>query len=602
MFKNLGEDKMKFKSIELRNFRNFKEVNLNLNNKNIIFGRNDFGKTNFLYALRFLFDPTIRKNGFQITDYHKRNTKEKIIIQIELDISNDCNDNEFIRARVRGATSFSKDTLIIQLEGEFDQEKQIGNPVLKWGGAIDELSLIPQRGIVSSLDSIFEVIYVSPNISPADLFRKHRSLLYKQTTTDKADEIKDAIQSLNTVISQDNRVQYINRQLTDKYNEIRKEGVQIKLQSEHEVDGVFNHLTPYIHDTEPEAEEFLYPTSGDGRQKILAYALTTLVEELKIEEKADKRISIFLMEEIENSLHPTMQQIISRHLFEENKELYPYLFVTTHSEHMFMYMNEVKLIRIYKDQEGSVHNNSTFFKVPEEYNNTRKIFNEKLAEALFFDRVLLVEGMSEKILFESILEKMIYELGSIDINIVEETKVLSIEGIGFEGYIRILKELGIKIVIKTDNDIKKVQSENKVSLLGIRRCEKMYSMFENKKIEESELAKPYQYCKSLEDESNRRVIKFEVYDKYKEEIKEWGNKGIYLSKIELEEDLHSALPEEHLENLPFDNLITYLQEAKKKNMNEYVNEHLNAEIAEIVFYDERFACLKRLVGVDEHDY
>src|SRR5690625_5281369 len=134
--------KMKFKKIRIRNFRNFQEVCLSLNNKNIIFGRNDFGKTNFLYALRFLFDASVRKNGFQITDYHKRNVDEKIIIQVELDISEDCDDNEFIRARVKGATSFSKGTLIIQIEGEFDYEKQIGNPVLKWGGAIDELSIV----------------------------------------------------------------------------------------------------------------------------------------------------------------------------------------------------------------------------------------------------------------------------------------------------------------------------------------------------------------------------------------------------------------------------------------------------------------------------
>lgn len=71
---------MKFISIRIKNFRNFENVCLNLNNKNIIFGRNDFGKTNFLYALRFLFDPTLRRNGFQVTDYHKRKTDEKIII------------------------------------------------------------------------------------------------------------------------------------------------------------------------------------------------------------------------------------------------------------------------------------------------------------------------------------------------------------------------------------------------------------------------------------------------------------------------------------------------------------------------------------------
>ncbi len=591
---------MKFKSIKIKNFRNFEDIYLNLNNKNIIFGRNDFGKTNFLYALRFLFDPTVRRNGFQITDYHKRNTDEKIIIQVELDISEENNDNnEFIRARVREATAFSNGTLIIQLEGEFDQDKQIGIPILKWGGVIDELSEIPQKGILSLLDNIFEVVYISPNISPIELFKKHKSLLYKESKTDMTDEIKEAIEKLNTVISQDSRVQFINCQLTKKYNEIRKENVEIKLQSEHVVNGVFNHLTPYIHDKFLDENE-LYPTSGDGRQKILAYALTSLIEELKLKEKGDKRITIFLMEEIENSLHPSMQQIISRHLFMENRDLYPYLFVTTHSEHMFAYMDEVELIRIYKDPKGKVVNKSTFFKIPEDFKNTRKIFNEKLSDALFYDKVLLVEGMSEKILFESIVEKLIYELATVDSEVIEKIKILSVEGIGFEEYIRILKALNIKILIKTDNDIKKVQGQNKVSLLGIRRCQKINALLENKEIIDKDLAKPYEYTNLDNFDSMKNKIKKEIYIMYSSDIEDWRSKGIFLSEISLEEDLEAALPENHLKELPF-NLTSFLQESKKINMNKYVNKYLDVKTAEIIFNDKRFKCLKELVEVDDSD-
>jgi len=595
-------NKLIFKSINISNFRNFSDVNLNLNNKNIIFGRNDFGKTNFLYALRFLFDSTIRKNGFLITDYHGRNTDKKIVIQIELDISKDTDNNDFIRARVGGATSFSDGSLFIRLEAEFDVEKQIGNPILKWGGSSDELILIEQRGIFSDLDRIFEVIYVSPNITPDELFKKHRSLLYKETKTDKTDEIECAIKNLNSIINEDSRVKQISDQLTEKYKEIRKEDIKIKLESEHELNGIFNHLTPYIHDINPDEEDSLYPTAGDGRQKILAYALTSLIEELKIEEKADKRISIFLMEEVENSLHPTMQQIISRHLFDENKVLYPYLFVTTHSEHMFMYMNDVELIRIYKDPEGYVHNNSTFYKIPKEYKYTRKIFNEKLAEALFFDRVLLVEGMSEKILFESIIDKMIYELQELDVKMIEESKVLSIEGIGFFDYIDILKKLSIKVVIKTDNDIKKVQSEDAFTVLGIRRCQKIHAILENYKINDGDLALPYEYpiFTSEVSDADRNMIKSFVYEKYEQKIEEWKKAGIYLSEIELEEDLKAILPRYHLDKLPFENIITFLQEAKKKNMNEYVNNHLDATIAKTIYNNEKFACIKALVGVEVH--
>ena len=41
---------MKFENIKIKNFRNFEDVNIDLSNKNIFFGLNDVGKTNFLYA------------------------------------------------------------------------------------------------------------------------------------------------------------------------------------------------------------------------------------------------------------------------------------------------------------------------------------------------------------------------------------------------------------------------------------------------------------------------------------------------------------------------------------------------------------------------
>lgn len=54
---------MKFKHISVKNFRNLKNINLDISNKNVLFGMNDAGKTNFLQALAFLLDWNTRKNG-----------------------------------------------------------------------------------------------------------------------------------------------------------------------------------------------------------------------------------------------------------------------------------------------------------------------------------------------------------------------------------------------------------------------------------------------------------------------------------------------------------------------------------------------------------
>lgn len=52
---------MRFRNLSIKNFRNFEDINIDLSNQNIFFGLNDVGKTNLLYALRYVFDKEIRK-------------------------------------------------------------------------------------------------------------------------------------------------------------------------------------------------------------------------------------------------------------------------------------------------------------------------------------------------------------------------------------------------------------------------------------------------------------------------------------------------------------------------------------------------------------
>ena len=74
---------MKFNSVIIKNFRNFEDISIDLTNKNVFFGMNDVGKTNFLYALRFVFDKDIRKQNFSDTDYYKK----KVDVPIEIVIA-----------------------------------------------------------------------------------------------------------------------------------------------------------------------------------------------------------------------------------------------------------------------------------------------------------------------------------------------------------------------------------------------------------------------------------------------------------------------------------------------------------------------------------
>lgn len=78
---------MKFESITIKNFRNFEDVKLDLSNKNIFFGLNDVGKTNFLYVLRYVFDKEVRKQNLLDSDFHNKQFEKPIEIVVTIDIS-----------------------------------------------------------------------------------------------------------------------------------------------------------------------------------------------------------------------------------------------------------------------------------------------------------------------------------------------------------------------------------------------------------------------------------------------------------------------------------------------------------------------------------
>lgn len=63
---------MQFKSICIKNFRNFENIHVTLANRNVFFGMNDVGKTNFLFAMRYVFDREVRKNDLVDSDFFKK--------------------------------------------------------------------------------------------------------------------------------------------------------------------------------------------------------------------------------------------------------------------------------------------------------------------------------------------------------------------------------------------------------------------------------------------------------------------------------------------------------------------------------------------------
>lgn len=558
---------MKFEKVAIKNFRNFKNIEINVSNKNIFFGLNDIGKTNFLYALRYVFDRDIRKNGLIDSDFHRKNTSEPIEITITIDISDTADsDCKKLRAQLKGALLSVHTKVYIKLVAEYNSQELSAAPILYWGGDLANLYEMKQRGYQYELDYVFNVIYIDSYVDLYSLFRKNvSSLLKSDSESDNAilEHIQAIVNQLNSDISTLSAVKEFESRITPEYQKFRSEGVSISVKSEIAVKGLYSNIVPYI---KQDGDDNLYPTAGEGRKKLLVYSIFDLISA----ENEDLKINLFLIEEPENHLHKSLQIALSQILFTGEK--YRYLFVTTHSPFVLYEMDNVSLVRIYSDT--FITSASYFYTVPKDYEKNRKMLNRCLTEAIFANKVLLVEGPSELILFEKILS-VVYPFYEVD-----GIYILSVEGLGFERYAAILDALNIIKIIKTDNDLRLIKSSGRYSVLGFSRC--------NGIIGSNELPTDAIGGNSITDKRGLYTANKEKLDELRLEYR------IFLSKVDLENDLDEFLHTELIEYLGIENPVAYLQKSKHFHMVELVEKISDIDCRRI-FNHYNFACLKEIV-------
>ena len=583
---------MEFKKLVIENFRNFKFIEIDLSNKNVIFGMNDSGKTNLLFAIRYLLDRTIRNKGFIKTDYHKHDINRPIKIQLEVDLSDREEENgeslksshsRLLISTVAGARKNSSlNTFFISLEAIYDEKELFGNPVLSWGSTLDDLMEVPQYGTRSDIDKIFQIVYVNPAIDMDAFFKRNRKLLFSDDTkTDEDVELEKAIESsiseLNKNISNLSLITRVQSQLTDAYKSYRKEDLEIKIQSEISISGYLDNLTPYINwngDTQN------YPTSGDGRKKLLSYAINHLISEKQYSSK----VIIYLIEEPENSLHRSVQVSLSKQLFIQN--IYEYFFLTTHSAEVLYEMNNTQLIKITNQQESTGH--SSYYKVPSEFSNLKKKLNKSLAQSIFYDRVLLVEGPSEYYLFFAIFEYLSPDFEA------EGKYLLQVDGINFKPYAKLYRELGIDFFVKTDNDLKASRgNKHEFSPIGFNRCIELLVSNTLSKIDSFHI----DFSSKDERKQNIKAKKKELYT-MDTLVSQLNSKRLYISEIDLENDLAKVLSESERNGMNVSDFVNWLQSSKQYNMLEYIDRDLTQEIAHKIMKSEYFKVLAEFLDYE----
>ena len=537
---------MKIEYIKITNFRGLNIELTNLENSFLIMGRNDTGKSNLCYAIRKVLDPLIRRTPLIESDSTNHN-KEDIMISIKVDVTN---ISTIQRSKIGDYLDNDEahEYLSVTLVGEYNEELYFYEEKIIVG-EVDKKEFATNK--TNKIGSVLDVIYIEPNYN----YEKNISnyfLFKKKDNEDNNKSISTTVlnqtNAMNEAIKNDDVVKDMTLEINDnvEFEEIF-ENVKFDITSKVDISNICKSLDISFVDENGQNVGNL----GDGKVKTLSMLL-------KKSSYSKEKAKIIIIEEPENHMYPLLQKSYTKLI--EQLHMDQFIF-TSHSPYIFDLKKMDQIVRLTKEK------NITKYSSINIEENTYSVFgymmNEEIGEILFYDTVLLVEGVSEKYFYNALYH---YDEKFRKYCLASKMEIFNIAGVDFNPIKNFLSKLGIKVLIKTDNDIFKVPKIDKKRYAGIERV--IECLDDNSKKELCILLG----VKVIEKETFRFSNELEVNEEIEKNMKDiqsiFIKNGVYLSIG------HDGFEEDFLQFVGYDKIpaedLKYLKEAKLKNFHKYV--------------------------------
>ena len=557
---------MKLSRVKIKNYRNFFDEDISLNNETIIIGPNDVGKTNLLMAIRILLDKSLSYLDLEPEerDFNIFSDEEEITIILEFSEISE-NSESFIYASLGQDIEDSK--MYLMYKGYKNSEEKFK---FFMSAKEDEESFheIPGR---NKYINLINCVYLYSTRQLKSFLKKSKANIinsYKKKRDSK--EIDD---DNNLILEIDKQVNYLNQKVENvsyisKSTEFIKselsemsshnDNLDIKFSSYNDTNEIMDNVELI---TQVDGKNV--NIGGDGRSNQIYMSMWIKEKNEKYDDS--KQFVIFILEEPESHLHFPLQSMTIRQLL---KKINSQLIVTSHSPQVVLEFNPFSIVKLSynKDKKTIVSNNGCSKELEDDVIKFGYRYNLITGSMFFSSGVFLVEGVSELLIYKYISSKLDINLEKYNIMIVP------VDGIGFKPYAKLLDRLSIPYAVRTDNDIVINSKNKKIYYSGINRLIDLH----NEKIMKNDWISKEEFSNLNSEKLSSESLK--LYQKYK---KDFMDEGLFISEKDLENDLSNIdfLSDYIKQNYNGkDEFVKYLQNSKAKNMYDFIDEIKNINI------------------------